>query len=103
MQLHYIFVGERSAVLLKVKDVVSWHTAINIFTRHEVCKALHSIASNTTNQTAQLCGFVKYMVARNFLWEVRIEVNTACITQTYGIVHRNVCAPDTNTLLQVKF
>ena len=96
---------ERSTVLLdpmKVKDVVSWHTAINIFARHEVCKALHSIASNTTNQTAQLCGFVKYMVARN-LWEVRIEVNTACIKQTYGIVHSNVYAPDTNTLLQVKF
>lgn len=93
LQRHYIFVMERSRVLLgpmKVKDIVSWHTSINIFARHEVCKALHYIASDATNQAAQLCGFVQYMVARKLLWEVRIEVNNACIEQMYGIVQSNV-------------
>jgi hypothetical protein len=98
LQQHYISVMERSTVLLgpmKVKDIVSWHTSINIFARHEVCKELHYIARNATNQAAQLCGFVQYMVARKLLWEVRIEVNNACIKQMYGIVQCNVYTPDT--------
>ena len=119
-QQNYISVMESSTVLLgpmKVKDIVSWQTSINIFARHEVCKvalhvallvALHYIASNVTNQAAQLYGFVQYMVARKLLWEVRIEVKNACIKQMYGIVQCNVYTPDfikhviTNQVVTIK-